>query len=128
MQEEISKKFKTSSSNEINTNTMILGNIANKGKVQGIAKVLNNYNDIYKVNRGDILIASMTTPDLISAMEKASGFITDEGGITCHAAILSREFDVPCIVGTVDATKKIHDGDLVELDAYNGRISILKKV
>ena len=128
VQEEISKKFKTSSSNEINTNTMILGNIANKGKVQGIAKVLNNYNDIYKVNRGDILVASMTTPDLISAMEKASGFITDEGGITCHAAILSREFDVPCIVGTVDATKKIHDGDLVELDAYNGRISILKKV
>ena len=94
----------------------------------GIAKVLNNYNDIYKVNRGDILVASMTTPDLISAMEKASGFITDEGGITCHAAILSREFDVPCIVGTVDATKKIHDGDLVELDAYNGRINILKKV
>ena len=128
VQEEISKKFKTSSSNEINTNTMILGNIANKGKVQGIAKVLNNYNDIYKVNRGDILIASMTTPDLISAMEKASGFITDEGGITCHAAILSREFDVPCIVGTVDATKKIHDGDLLELDAYNGRINILKKV
>lgn len=128
VQEEISKVFKTSSSNEINTNTIILGNIANKGKVQGIAKVLNNYNDIYKVNRGDILVASMTTPDLISAMEKASGFITDEGGITCHAAILSREFDVPCIVGTVDATKKIHDGDLVELDAYNGRINILKKV
>ena len=128
VQKEISKIFKTSSSNEINTNTIILGNIANKGKVQGIAKVLNNYNDIYKVNRGDILVASMTTPDLISAMEKASGFITDEGGITCHAAILSREFDVPCIVGTVDATKKIHDGDLVELDAYNGIINILKKV
>lgn len=128
IQEQILKQFKISTSNDITENKKIVGNIANKGKVQGIAKVLNNYNDIYKVNRGDIIVASMTTPDLISAMEKASGFITDEGGITCHAAILSREFDVPCVVGTIDATKKIHDGDLIELDANMGIINILKKV
>ena len=64
----------------------------------------------------------MTTPDYISAMEKASGFITDEGGITCHAAILSREFDVPCIVGTINATSGIKDGEIIELDAYTGKI------
>ncbi len=67
----------------------------------------------------------MTTPDYVSAMEKAAGFITDEGGITCHAAILSREFNVPCIVGTINATKEIKSGQLVELDAYSGKVYIL---
>lgn len=67
----------------------------------------------------------MTTPDYVSAMEKASGFITDEGGITCHAAILSREFNVPCIVGTINGTKEIQDGQMIELDAYNGKVYIL---
>ena len=69
----------------------------------------------------------MTTPDYVSAMEKVAGFITDEGGITCHAAILSREFNVPCIVGTVNATNKIKDGEIVELDAYNVKVYKVKQ-
>lgn len=68
----------------------------------------------------------MTTPDYISAMEKAAGFITDEGGITCHAAIISREFDVPCIVGTVNATKRLKDGQEIEMNAYNGTIKVIE--
>ena len=95
------------------------------GKVKGIAKVLKKYEDIYNVEKGDIIVATMTTPDYVSAMEKAAGFITDEGGITCHAAILSREFNVPCIVGTINATKEIKSGQLVELDAYSGKVYIL---
>jgi len=57
-------------------------------------------------------------------MERAAGFITDQGGITCHAAILSREMGVPCIVGTTIATKVLSDGQLVELDAYTGTVSL----
>lgn len=124
LQEEIAREFKTS--NEIKSDKkMILGNIANRGKVKGRARILSDYKDIYKVKKGDIIVATMTTPDYVFAMEKAAGFITDEGGITCHAAILSREFNVPCIVGTVNATKEIQDGQMIELDAYAGRVYIL---
>lgn len=87
--------------------------------------IINTYKDIYKVKKGDIIVATMTTPDYVSAMEKAAGFITDEGGITCHAAILSREFDVPCIVGTINGTKEIRDGQMIELDGYHGKVYIL---
>ena len=83
--------------------------------------------DISNVNIGDIIISTMTLPNYIAAMEKAKGFITDEGGITCHAAILSREFNVPCIVGTINATKVIKDNDLIELDANNGVVRILER-
>jgi pyruvate,water dikinase len=58
-------------------------------------------------------------------MEKAAAFVTDEGGITCHAAIVSRELDIPCIIGVQIATRTLHDGDFVEVDANNGVVRIL---
>lgn len=123
LQAEIAEIYKTSGDEEKVLNKKIIsGSVANRGKVRGIARVLTTYDDIYKVNKGDIIVATMTTPDYVSAMEKAAGFITDEGGITCHAAILSREFNVPCIVGTVNGTKEIKDGEMIELDAYTGKI------
>lgn len=126
LQDEIARIYKTlSNEEEISDSKIISGSIANKGKVKGIARILTTYQDIYKVEKGDIIVATMTTPDYVSAMEKASGFITDEGGITCHAAILSREFNVPCIVGTVSGTKEIQDGQMIELDAYTGKVHIL---
>lgn len=69
----------------------------------------------------------MTTPNMISAMKCAAAFITDEGGITCHAAIISRELKKPCIIGTKIATKILKDGDIVEIDADNGVIKVLDK-
>ena len=69
----------------------------------------------------------MTTPNFISAMERASGFVTDQGGITCHAAILSREMKIPCIVGTSIATRVFHDEEEVEVDAYLGIVRLLNK-
>lgn len=105
---------------------VLAGQSAYRGIVRGRVKILNTYNDIAKVNKGDIIVASMTTPDFVAAMEKAGGFITDEGGITCHAAIISREFHVPCIVGTGNATELLKDDDLVELNANSGKIFILK--
>lgn len=126
LQNEIAKNYKTLGDNKNNSDKKtISGSVANRGKVRGVARVLNTYKDIYKVKKGDIILATMTTPDYVSAMEKAAGFITDEGGITCHAAILSREFNVPCIVGTVNGTREIKDGQMIELDAYNGKVYIL---
>ena len=105
----------------------VTGMIANLGCITGRAKILNSYEDISNVNIGDIIVSTMTLPNYIAAMEKARGFITDEGGITCHAAILSREFNVPCIVGTINATKIIKDNDLIELDANNGIVRIIER-
>ncbi len=69
----------------------------------------------------------MTTPDYVTAMNKAIGFITDEGGVTCHAAIIAREMKKPCIIGTKNATQILKDGDLVEVDTDNGIVKVIKK-
>ena len=98
-----------------------------KGKVQGIVTIVKSENDLKKVKKNNILVAPMTLPHFISAMEKASAFVTDEGGITCHAAIVAREMKKPCIIGTKIATKVLHDGDLVEVDANKGVVRIIKK-
>ncbi|MFH1053981.1 MAG: PEP-utilizing enzyme [Candidatus Woesearchaeota archaeon] len=103
----------------------IKGKIAYKGYVKGIAKVVIDKDQINKIEKGDILIASMTTPDYITAMEKAAAFVTDEGGILCHAAIIAREMKKPCVIGTKISTKIFKDGDIVEVDAENG---IVRKV
>ena len=70
----------------------------------------------------------MIKPDYLSAMKKAVAFVTDEGGITCHAAIVARELNKPCIIGTKIATKVLKDGDEVEVDADKGVVKILKRV
>ncbi|MFH1316150.1 MAG: PEP-utilizing enzyme [Candidatus Woesearchaeota archaeon] len=103
----------------------VKGKIAYKGYVKGIAKVVIDKDQINKIEKGDILIASMTTPDFITAMEKASAFVTDEGGILCHAAIVAREMKKPCVIGTKISTKIFKDRDIVEVDAENG---IVRKV
>ncbi len=103
------------------------GLIAYSGKVRGIAKIVSVVKDIPKIKNGEILVSPSTNPDLILAMKKASAFVTDMGGITSHAAIVSREMKKPCIVGTKIATKIISDGDLIEVDANNGIIKILEK-
>lgn len=105
---------------------VIKGQAGAPGKVRGRAKILLGYHDIGKLQPGDILVASMTTPDYVAAMEKAAAFVTDEGGITCHAAIVAREFGVPCVIGTQVATQKLKDGDLIEVDADRGVVRLLK--
>jgi phosphohistidine swiveling domain-containing protein len=100
----------------------IKGITASKGKVKGVVKVCLTSKEISKVNLGDILVAPMTTPDYVPAMNKAAGFITDEGGITCHAAIVAREMNKPCIIGTHSATDLLKDGDVIELNADKGTI------
>ncbi len=96
------------------------------GKATGKVKVLTSAKEIHKIEAGDILVAVMTRPDYVPAMRKAAAIVTDEGGITSHAAIVSRELKIPCIIGTKIATQVLADGDLVEVNANHGVVKILK--
>ncbi len=106
---------------------VLKGTTAYYGKVTGTARIVLVKADVSKIHDGEILVSSATNPDLILAMKKAAGIVTDTGGIISHAAIVSRELKKPCVVGTQFATKAISDGDLVELDADKGIVTILKK-
>lgn len=105
----------------------IKGTIANPGVTKGVAKVILGSFDFHKFQDGDIIVTTMTSVDFIPIMKRASAFVTNEGGITCHASIVSRELDKPCIIGTKNAAKVLKDGDLVEVDADKGIVKILKK-
>jgi|APSaa5957512535_1039671.scaffolds.fasta_scaffold01563_16 phosphohistidine swiveling domain-containing protein len=101
------------------------GTVAHKGVVKGIVKIVKSVSDLNKVGSGDILVSPMTIPSFVPAMEKAAGFVTDEGGILCHVAIVSREMKKPCVIGTKHATTVLKDGMLVEVDAIKGIVRIL---
>ena len=96
------------------------GQIACKGKVKGKVKIVMCKEDYDKISEGDVLVTTMTTPDMVPIMKKCVAFVTEEGGITCHAAIISRELKTPCIIGTKVAVSVLKDNDLVEVDADTG--------
>lgn len=111
---------------KVNANVKeIKGTTAQPGKVRGVVKLINSPDEMSKMNQGDILVSASTNPNLMPAIRKAAAIVTDEGGLTCHAAIVSREFKIPCVVGTNIATKVLKDGDKVEVDATKG---IVKKL
>ncbi len=102
---------------------------ASPGYATGTVKIIRDISELSKVQKGDILVTTMTTPDMVPAMEKAAAIVTDEGGMTCHAAIVSRELGIPAVVGTENATKILKDGDVVTVDAYKGLVynGVVKK-
>ncbi|MBI4836098.1 MAG: hypothetical protein HY817_02460 [Candidatus Abawacabacteria bacterium] len=102
--------------------TELKGDIAYPGIVSGKVKLVLNREDIDHVEAGDIMVCTMTNVNYYPAMRKAAGVITDEGGITCHAAIAVRELKKVCLVGTKQATQLLKDGDMVTLDAQSGRV------
>lgn len=104
----------------------VRGVTAFRGKVTGRAVLVLSTKDLWAVKRGDIMVAVMTFPQFVPAMEKAAAFVTDEGGILCHAAIVSREMKKPCIIGTKMATKLFKTGDLIEVDAHSGVVRRIK--
>lgn len=107
--------------------TELKGQTAFKGQASGPARLVFNKKDIAKIMDGDVLIAPMTTPDYLPAMNLASAFVTDEGGLLCHAAIVAREMKKPCIIGTRIATEVLKDGDMVEVDAVQGIVRIITR-
>lgn len=103
------------------------GTAASSGIAEGRVRIVITEKDSLRFQKGEILVSTMTRPEHIAAMKKAVAVVTNEGGITCHAAIVSREFGIPCIIGTKIATKVLRDGDLVKVDANNGIIKVIKK-
>jgi len=93
---------------------------ASPGVAKGKVVLLAGPKEIPKVKKGDVLVTQMTTPDFVPAMKKACAIVTNSGGMTCHAAIVSREMGIPCIVGTKDGTNKLKEGQLVTVDASRG--------
>ena len=119
------KELETTS--RLDNNKEIVGRAASNGTVRGIVRVISEYSQLKNLQKGEIIVTSMTTPDFISYLGKVSAIVTDEGGITSHAAIIAREFDIPTIVGTSNATQILRDGDEIEVNTEEGKVKILKR-
>jgi pyruvate, water dikinase len=116
------KRLEKSELKEIQGELILSGLAASPGIGTGKAKIIENLNDLSKIKKGDILVTKMTNPDMVVTMQKCSAIITDEGGLTAHAAIISREMGIPCIVGTGEATQKLVDGQEITIDGYSGKV------
>jgi len=104
-----------------------IGSLGSQQVTRGKARVLLSADDVYILEEGEILVATMTTPDYVVAMKKASAIVTDEGGVTCHAAIVARELGIPCVIATHSATRRIRTGDEIEVDIGTGEVRIIKR-
>ena len=103
---------------------IIKGIVGSRGKARGVVKIIRHSVSLSKIKDGDILVAVTTHPEYVPAMKKSAAIVTDEGGITSHAAIVARELGKPCIVAAKNATRVLKDGDRIEVDAFRG---IIKK-
>lgn len=103
------------------------GTPASPGMVKGPVCIVKGTQDISRFKEGDILVAKVTEPSMVIMMNKAAAIVTDKGGLTTHAAIVSRELGVPCVVGTGQATSILKDGDMVEVDAAKGVVKVLSR-
>ena len=99
---------------------LVRGLGAAPGRASGPVRVIGSLADAGRLRDGDVLVTHMTSPDWVPLMRRAAAIVTDSGGMTCHAAIVSRELGVPCVVGTGEATRKLRDGELVTVDATHG--------
>jgi phosphoenolpyruvate synthase/pyruvate phosphate dikinase len=120
LKDEFLKKYQQQAINDFR------GMSASKGVARGRVCIVKSVKDGYKVKKGQVLVAIMTRPDYVPMMKKAVAVVTNEGGVTCHAAIVSRELGIPCVIGTKIATEVLKDGDLVEVNANHGVVKIIK--
>jgi len=102
---------------------LITGLGGSPGSATGTVRVVGSLDELDRVGTGDLIVTEMTTPDMVHAMERAGGIVTDEGGITCHAAIVSRELGVPAVVGSGSATAELEDGQQVTIDGNRGTVT-----
>ncbi len=110
------------SKGDISGEVLLSGLGASPGAGSGPVKIVHEMSDLEKVKSGDVLVTEMTNPDMVVSMQRAAAIITDEGGLTSHASIVSREMGIPCVVGTGEATKKLKDGDIVTVDGSAGKV------
>lgn len=111
----------------LSTTEELKGMCAMPGKVTGKVRVITHLEEIQDMQEGEVLVVTMTTPDFVLAMRKASAIVTDEGGVTSHASIMAREMKTPCVIGTLVATRTLKTGDTIEVDADNGIVRILQE-
>ena len=112
----------TSSDNATDLDVIVKGLGASPGMAAGSVKVIFDLDELDKIEDGDIMVTAMTTPDMVPAMKKSAGIVTDEGGVTCHASIISRELGIPCVVGTGEATSTLKDSQEVTVDGKKGLV------
>jgi pyruvate,water dikinase len=120
-------KKKKEPKEKVATSAILEGLGASPGIAYGEAKLVSDASELGKVKNGDILVAVMTTPDMVPAMKRAAAIVTDEGGLTCHAAIVSRELGCPAVVGTRKATELLSDGMMITVDGEKGLVFEGKK-
>jgi len=107
---------------ELKGEVILEGLNASPGIASGPVKLIKDISEINKIQQGDVLVTKMTNPDYVVAMKKACAIVTDEGGVTAHAAIVSRELGIPAIVGTEKATELLQDGQIITIDGSHGKI------
>ncbi|VVB78125.1 Phosphoenolpyruvate synthase [uncultured archaeon] len=107
---------------DLSGNVILNGLGSSPGVGIGTVKIIKSMNDLDKIKKGDVLVTEMTNPDMVVAMERSVAIVTDEGGITAHASIVSRELGIPCVVGTEKATSTLKDGMVVTVDGTNGKV------
>ena len=118
--QETTPQSKTQAASVDDAKIIVQGMGASPGIASGVVRIVSDLKELYKVKTGDILVTAMTSPDYVPAMKRAAAIVTDEGGMTCHAAIVSRELGIPCIVGTRKATALLEDGEKITVDARHG--------
>ena len=107
---------------ELGGNVLLSGLPASPGISSGVVKIVHSLNEMEKVQKGNVLVTKMTNPDMVVTMQRSVAIVTDEGGVTSHAAIVSREMGIPAVVGTKSATEKLKDGQLITVDGFTGRV------
>jgi len=118
----LSEKARVEALPEIGVEAILSGVAASPGIAVGTVRIVPSASQIDTVNKGDVLVAPMTTPDFVPAMKRAVAIVTERGGRTAHAAIVSRELGIPCIVGTETATRVLSDGQVITVDGYRGQV------
>jgi phosphohistidine swiveling domain-containing protein/DNA-binding Xre family transcriptional regulator len=106
--------------------SVLSGQVASQGYAQGRARIILAVADFSTFQDSEVLVTGMTRPEFLPLMKRASAIVTNEGGITCHAAIVSRELGIPCVIGTKNATEAIKNGDIVEVRATHGTVRVLR--
>jgi pyruvate, water dikinase len=107
---------------EIKGDVILTGQGASPGIASGKVRIIHDIKELNKVQKGDILVTEMTNPDMVVSMQKSSAIVTNEGGLTCHASIVSREMGIPAVVGTGNATEVLKDGEIISVDGFSGKV------
>lgn len=116
------KNLQSQNKIDVDLKPILTGDAASPGSGTGVAIVINSPKELNRVQKGQVLVTQMTTPDFVPAMKKVNAIVTDRGGQTSHAAIVSRELGVPCVVGTETGSKLIKEGDIITVDGTTGKI------